>query len=308
MSADDALFHAAEALGPELFAVVDGGKFDDVGQALASVGLSGQPLYLEGADPGVRAAAGHLVTLADRRDLRAVIEIARPREALVIWSWPSGSMALYRHLRTLNLVEIPNEARAEAEAAGEDVSAMPEYEPVLFRHWDPNVLAELLPLLEPSQRARFLGAATGLALDTADVGGAKASFKPANPVSFAEPGILRIRPEQADLLAQARQEALYREIAADLRKATPMEVFSGSHADLQAFVRQQHPRATSNGLHDSHSLAMFCMVHLLVPTDRWPMLQIEQYLSDADYAADPSARMQRYYDDFSDALERMAST
>lgn len=135
-------------------------------------------IYLEGGDPAARAADGHIVPLHEARDLRAAIAIAREPGALVIWSWPKGEKALYRHLRTLNLVQIPNEARAEAEAEGEDVSGMPSYETVLFRHWDPNVLGGLLPLLEGPQQARFLGAATGLAFEAAGYGGLSVLKRP----------------------------------------------------------------------------------------------------------------------------------
>jgi hypothetical protein len=126
----------------------------------------------------------------DARDLRAAIALGREPGALVIWSWPKGEMALYRHLRTLNLVKIPNEARAEAEAEGEDVSNMPSFETVLFRHWDPNVLGTLLPLLEVPQQARFLGAAGGLAFDAPDIGRMFAAPRPSG-LPPPTPGMLR---------------------------------------------------------------------------------------------------------------------
>ena len=154
----------------------------------------------------------------DARDLRAAIALGRGPGALVIWSWPKGEMALYRHLRTLNLVKIPNEARAEAEAAGEDVSGMPACETVLFRHWDPNVLGVILPVLTFEQAARLMGPATGLAF-AAD--GEGPVLRPGLPAPPVPPPPLRFSPEQMAGMGQGLQVQSYRKIERYLYSADP---------------------------------------------------------------------------------------
>jgi hypothetical protein len=154
----------------------------------------------------------------DARDLRAAIALGREPGALVIWSWPKGEMALYRHLRTLNLVKIPNEARAEAEAEGEDVSGMPACETVLFRHWDPNVLGVILPVLTFEQAARLMGPATGLAF-AAD--GEGPVLRPGLPAPPVPPPPLRFSPEQMAGMGQGLQVQSYRKIERYLYSADP---------------------------------------------------------------------------------------
>jgi hypothetical protein len=156
----------------------------------------------------------------DARDLRAAIAIGREPGALVIWSWPKGEMALYRHLRTLNLVQIPNEAKAEAEAEGEDVSDMPSFETVLFRHWDPNVLGGLLPLLDRPQQARFLGAATGLAFQPPDGAGPFAAARPLG-LPLPAPGMLRFSPEQIAGVTAGRMHASRLKVLRYLEEVDP---------------------------------------------------------------------------------------
>lgn len=302
MNDEDSLLIAAEALEPQLFAVIDGGKFDDAEAALASAGLSGRPLYLEGADPGVRAAAGHLVALTDRRDLRAVIALAKPREALVIWSWPSGFMALYRHLRTINLVEIPNEARARAVQHGEDVSDMPEYEAVLFRHWDPTVLASLLPLLDEPQRARFLGPAAGLAFHSTPHGGLQSPSRSSDAGSMSQSGMLRFTSAQFQQLDVLRQAAVYREVADDLLLAWPDHIAPMGDAELIEFVKQTHRTAETFGLTTSHSLTYLCLITLMITPSTDFSLALRASLASPEFGMNPDDRMERFYDELLDQL------
>ncbi len=261
MAGDQALFAAAEALPPELFAVIDGGKFDDIARSLREAGLSGRPLYLEGGDPAARAAAGHLVPLHELRDLRAAIAIARAPGALVIWSWPKGEMALYRHLRTLNLVEIPNEAKADAEAGGEDASDMPAYETVLFRHWDPNVLGGLLPLLEGPQQARFLGAATALAFDATDLGRLMAVPRPAG-LPAAAPGMLRFEDGQMEAVETGRRAASDARIGRYLRDVAPDHAAKLADDALLAFVQAERLSAVDAGLTTERAIGQWCFLTL----------------------------------------------
>ena len=175
---------------------------------LASYGLSGRALYLEGGRPEIRDAAGYLVPLLNAEQWQAARALAAGRPALVVWSWQDGIDALYRHLRTLNLVQIPNEARAEAQARGEEIDPeeYPAYESVLFRHWDPNVLGSLLPLLTPEQQARFFGRAAGVVFEAPEYGGLHRIAKPP-ALPPPAPGMLRFSAEQMGALEHSRLHA-----------------------------------------------------------------------------------------------------
>jgi hypothetical protein len=163
-------------------------------------------------------------------------------------------MALYRHLRTLNLVKIPNGARAEAEAAGEDVSGIPACETVLFRHWDPNVLGTLLPLLEARQQARFLGAAGGLALDAPDIGRMFAAPRPSG-LPPPTPGMLRFGVGQINALRTARVEASRKRVARFLRDNVPKSVLSRHTPDIDVLIDRETLVGATLGIEKERDLA-----------------------------------------------------
>lgn len=229
MSAGAPLVQALSRLPRDWFAVVDGAYFDNLPLVLQTSDLSGLPLYLEGGAPEHRDAAGFLVDLADEAAIRRCVDLLAGRPAAVYWSWPLGRMALYRHLRTLNLVEIPNETRESEDD--------PAYETVLFRHWDPNVLGSLLPLLTLSQRARFLGAATGLAFDAPAYAGLMAAPRPAG-LPPAPHGYLRFSAEQMEGLRDARLSSSHRAIAAYLRRTEPEGTDHFNDTALIEFVQR----------------------------------------------------------------------
>jgi hypothetical protein len=97
---------------------------------------------------------------------------------------------------------------------------MPACETVLFRHWDPNVLGGLLPLLDGPQQARFLGAATGLALDATDLGRLMAAPRPTG-LPAAAPGMLQFSEGQLEAFVERRDDDFHRKIMLYLRDAAP---------------------------------------------------------------------------------------
>lgn len=239
MDADELLFENARRLPRELFAVIDGGKFDDVTQSLAAHELSGLSLYLEGADSGAMAAAGQLVSLKDDGALRAVISLARSRDALVLWSWSQGKASLYRHLRTLNLIEIPRERRLD-----EDDSM---YETVIFRHWDPSVLGSVLPTFDGAQLDRFFGSANGIAYDARESSGPTTRLRGSTPINVSR-GMLRISAEQIDAISRARSEAMAVRVADYLKRTMPEVTGTMSPEALSEFTRRSTRQSSSMGM------------------------------------------------------------
>lgn len=142
------LLDAIGALSPQRFAVVDGAHFDDLPGALAAAAFVSRPLYLQGIDASVAASGPHLVQVDGYNQARGLLELIGDRPAAVFWSWPAGMDRLYHHLRTLNIVQI---ARVHAPAGPQD------YQTVLFRHADPNVVGVLFEMMDEGQRRDFLG-------------------------------------------------------------------------------------------------------------------------------------------------------
>jgi hypothetical protein len=245
MNGSDALMAAAVAMPGDVYAVIDGGRFDDIDQALAKAGLAGRALYLEGADPATRAAAGYLVALLEQSDLRAVVELAGGREALVLWSWPAGFMALYRHLRTLNLVEMPTRAHSASPAADGDLSAPQDHETVLFRHWDPKVLAAVLPLLAIEQQARFFRASQGVVVHAH---GQSTVFRAPLQAPDRTGGRLRFSPAQMQGLQAARAATMALRVETYLREFLPDHCAALNQRDLIEFCRTTVAEGISLGI------------------------------------------------------------
>lgn len=207
-------FNATLAKSPKpLFAVVDGGLFDDLPGLLRHLDLSARSLFLEHADKDIEAAGPWLVTLNDEASLDQVQRLALEQPCAVFWSCPDGEVALWRHLRTLNECLIPIESE-DPSAEGVD------YERVLFRHWDPNVLAALLPALDAAQFARVFGPAVELVMYSPDSAGVVRAPRPVG-LPPAPHGALRIRPEQIESLRKAMVHSSRLRIARFLRDNMP---------------------------------------------------------------------------------------
>ena len=83
------------------------------------------------------------------------------------WAWPHGSEALWRHLKRLNLVEIPAH-RDEPIVGRRQIGAInraAKTETVVFRHGDPHVIRLLMPILSPVQKALLFGGAAAIIAD-----------------------------------------------------------------------------------------------------------------------------------------------
>jgi hypothetical protein len=151
-------------------------------------GYDAEPLYL--VWPGM--GADKALQLAD---------MTRAPASEVWWHWPepgrAGAESLFRHLRRLNMVELPI---TEREAAGST-------ETVLLRHGDPEVMASLLPLLSLPQLARFLGPARAILLRFTPVlpddTGMRRLVRPAD-LPDPPPGMLRFTRPQLEQLSQQR--------------------------------------------------------------------------------------------------------
>jgi len=246
-----ALLAARARLPAAVFAVLDGALAPGLGDTLATLGLTSAPLYLEGGDPAVVASGPYLVGLEEPDDLQQLMTIPAAARA-VFWSWHDGFAALRRHLRGINLIEVP------AEVAGEPGDGAAT---VIFRHWDPNVLAPLLPLLASEQEARLFGRASGVAFDAEDHGGAAAVTSRRG--GSASRGLLHITPAQVSALAAARVAASHRRIAAYLHEVAPAYTAAIGAPALAERIARHHAEADVLGLPAERDVARWSYLQLV---------------------------------------------
>ncbi|WP_284757126.1 DUF4123 domain-containing protein [Agrobacterium sp. fls2-241-TYG-188a] len=217
---------ATDAMTGVVSAVLDGGAFDNLPRMLQEEGIGARSLFLEGASADFRLAGPWLVNL-EALPVRSYIGWLDSKNACAVyWSCPGGDDTLYRHLRTLNEVMIP----LEQTGAYPQSTSSQQYERVLFRHWDPNVLGALLPILTRPQLARFLGPADCVVLNAPDYGGVKRVKAPPD-LPAPPPGPLRIEQEQIEKLKTAMLHSSRLRIARFL-KSNPPPHFTGLNDDF----------------------------------------------------------------------------
>lgn len=151
--------HLAAMPGPR-FAVLDGALYSDLRGELADRSVAAVSLFRDHPDHDVENAGPWMATLDGPEATKAVLELSLEanRASGVFWSCPGGEAVLLQHLRTINMVLLP----------APDVKS---HQAVMFRHWDPNVLAMVLGVLDKVQLREFIGPAETLVFDAPDFGG-----------------------------------------------------------------------------------------------------------------------------------------
>lgn len=251
-----------------VFAVLDGASFEDLTADLVFAGLIYKALYLDENQPGTPSAGPYLVFLYDNRSLDAVIDVLTDKPAAVWWIWPadldSAHEDIYRHLRGLNMVEIPTD-RYDALPPDPDLPEPEEppspYEPVLFRQGDPNAMALLLPQLDPLQVSKALGDGFAILCDAPDFGGLRIFRRPPD-LPLKPAGLLRLRGSQYAAIGRGRISLVEKGVAAYLREVAPEHV--GSWSDEQLARNVQYWVAES-GRYGVREEANHC---------RWAYLQV----------------------------------
>ncbi|WP_084459035.1 DUF4123 domain-containing protein [Advenella mimigardefordensis] len=270
-----AFFDQITAMPRPVWAVVDGARYGDLSLQLEQAGLSGRSLFLEHADEQVERMGGWLVPVQQREDLESLYGLAREIDSMVFWSCAAGEEALYRHLRSINMVMIPDdepapESEAAAGAADEADSAdgaQPPASPglreqsVMFRHYDPSVLASFLPLLNAGQFARLLGPATYLMMFAPDYGGARSVPRPDNlPISPRGP--LRFSEQQMQELEQVRVDASQVKIVQFLRRNDSQHTAKMNDHELMRFVANADIKGRALGLRSERALGYWAWLLL----------------------------------------------
>ena len=147
--------------GP-VFAVVDGGHFEDISAGLSGIGLLSRSLFLGDAAHDVQRYGPWMAAVAGEHVDRLMALIGE-LPAVVFWSCSGGENILFAHLRRLNTARIPAWAAAGHSSKPDGDESGPGLETVTFRHWDPTVLGALMPLLDETQFSRIVGPADEIA-------------------------------------------------------------------------------------------------------------------------------------------------
>lgn len=236
-----------------LWAVVDGAKFSNVRQTLDRLGLRSIPLFLELPRKPAPVAGPFLVPLS-APDLHQFLTIPHVEKACVFWSAPAEEAVVFRHLRGLNYARIPLQTR---DAVGWEADGK---ERALLRHWDPSVMALLVPLLDEEQRHRLFGPLSRLTLYAADH--ELPVQARADPNERRSRGPLVFTPSQMRQIAQAMRERSHRSIARYLRDTAPQQTASMGDAALIALVADAEAEGRSWGLRSEAGLGRFAWLWL----------------------------------------------
>jgi hypothetical protein len=279
----EALNGTLERLQEPLFAVLDGGLFDDLPGDLTRQGISCRSLFLDHADKAVEQAGPWLVRLADDRTRGHAVDLAVAKPCAVFWCWAAGDLALWRHLRTINEVLIPAESPSEKAAGG--------VERVLFRHWDPNVLASVLPVLDAGQFARVLGHGRAIVMNAPDYGGIR---RVPRPPDLPPPprGPLRLNAEQMSELQDTMKDASRLRIRRYLLDVAPREIGVIGVQRLDDIILESEHTGRTLGLASERAMGRWA--YIMVRTNGRALEQpgLREWITDG--AGPPDAKVRAF--------------
>lgn len=282
----EALRQALGKMPRPLFAVLDGGLFDDLPGDLTRKNVSCRSLFLDHADKDIELAGPWLVAFADEEALNHVTDLALAQPCAVFWSCPTGDVALWRHLRTINEILIPAETASGETSSGE---ASGEFRRVLFRHWDPNVFASVLPLLSGAQFARVFGPAEVILMNAPDYGGLKRATK---RTDWPEParGLLRIEPNQIGRLQEVMVHSARLRIARYLKENIPPN--PPGIADETAWRATLANEKTANqlGIQTEAGKARWAYLNIVSDNKATEIPEIRRYIQNGEANPDEQVR------------------
>ncbi|AKI00504.1 protein of unknown function (DUF4123) [Hoeflea sp. IMCC20628] len=271
------------------YAVVDAAHFDNLQDLLNEVGLPFHPLYLDEKDPSpdTEIAGPHLVELPTRGSARKLIALADGKPAIVWWVWPERGDGttdeIYRHLRRLNVVEIPEEnvapdmpdeeedSAGTLDAAGEKNGARDHgdhgpppagpqrYELVIFRHGDPSVMAMLLPLLDAALVSRLFGDANYIVVDQGNL----ASFPRPQFLPEKPRGWFRIERVEYRQIEELRLNWLSQRTGKYLRQYASNYITGMSNTDFHSNTKNWIIEAKKFGVTEESAFRKWCFLQAI---------------------------------------------
>lgn len=254
--------------GKGVFAVIDGAQFDDLPVALFGRHFVHTPLYTNRGNltPDQVKTAPQLVWLdRDRKSehyepsaenfpieeqvLDRLFDLVEERPAVVFWQCEAGAEVLYRHLRTINMVLYPTAAgkselkdyeRSPYAAAAKDSEDYDDldFDRVIFRHADANVMAQIVPCVTAKTYARLLGPANWSVFVPDDDWSETAVFLgPRSTLSPSDPGPLALQLAEVNAIEAFRQDKAWFRRVRYLRETTPDETKTASDGELLDYIK-----------------------------------------------------------------------
>lgn len=252
-----------------VFMTVDGSLLRDAPDVLRRADVVVRSLYMEHPNPAA-VRAGPWFAALDQRHLDNVLRIEGIGGWAVFWGGAVDEAVVYRHLRSINLADLPRPRDAPFERFAADP------ETVMFRHADPSVLALVLPVLEAGQRARLFGPMSGIVLAASTIGGIREARR-RRDWPEAPRGRLLLSQTQLDRIAEAMAERSRRKVAGFLRDAAPAHAARMDEPGLMAFVAETETSGRALGLTTERGLGRWAYLMLVsqggiagsAPARRW---------------------------------------
>ncbi|WP_117190267.1 DUF4123 domain-containing protein [Rhizobium terrae] len=264
-----------------LFAVLDGAQFEDLPGTLFGGNFVHRALYLDRGDGNQErvATAPQLIWLDRQRTggpvadeeasappnpefVERLLAVIDAMPAAVFWQCSAGGEVLYRHLRTINMVLVPHDTETDHGRSYEASPLPPEDKPetsaersdytaVLFRHADANVMAQVLPSLNPAQFSRLLGPADALLFSPDPIwtedGGIKGA-KRTSDLPAPRSGMLRLEDHNIRAIGERRNAAAANKVADYLRKVAPARVSEIEDDKLRQFASRSIRESSGFGV------------------------------------------------------------
>jgi len=294
MEEADPILPLLRAEAAHVFAVIDGAKVGHLQALLHRLRLDPKPLYFHLKGGTGHSAGPHLVGCrsdADILNIRAAVSAG----AVVWWLWPGPDAGdalarIYRHLRGLGMVEIP--------AGWPDHPHPTRTERVLFRHADPHVLAQVLPVLDSVQRARLYGKARAIVIDDALGSGLRiARIPPDQPVPPG--GFLRLKAAQMEAITDRRLSASHQRVADYLRRTMPPDYRAATDDQIAELVQISDQTGRELGLKSEQAHCRWAYLMMLSRGEAAHLPEVRETLISA---ADPDARVKDLMSEAAEAL------
>ena len=243
-----------------LFAVLDAARQDYLQHDLQVGNFKYDALYMDEVENPAIATGPHLVAANSLRDVDRIHDLTESMTGCVWWVWPremASYQNIYRHLRGINMVEIPK-ARDDTDSADRPRG----FEAVLFRHADPGVLRSVIPTLTEHQLARLLGDAMGVV--TTSAFDPQVRVFPNTPTQLSpQRGMLRIAPEEYVAVGENRLSASHQRIHDFVSSHLPPHKAHLTDTDIRGIVEWSDSTGRSLGLKTETGLARWAYIMML---------------------------------------------
>lgn len=274
------------------FVVIDGGKFDDLPSYLTQAGIYARSLFLDHRNKSFQQSGPWFFPLDSINARRHAEALALEKPCAVFWSCAEGELALWRHLRTINEVLIPigrgGESGKHADRSG--------FERVLFRHWDPNVLMQVLPTLDQGQFARFFGPATQVDFLPGEAWGGRLTSSHRPEPAMPSHGPLRL-DSHAIAQIEATRKAVQQETIVNYLKTTlPPLKEPPDDNNLRNGVVAAVSGAEAFGISDQPALCRWAYLYFVSGGAINSDANISKFMRSKDFKANPNEKVRQIMD------------